>query len=64
MAEQPRNEEAIFLAALEKPTAEERNAFVEGACAGDPELLGRVRELLKNHDESAGPLDSPPPRFG
>jgi serine/threonine protein kinase/tetratricopeptide (TPR) repeat protein/DNA-binding beta-propeller fold protein YncE len=61
MAEPARDEKAIFLAALEKTTPAERNAFVEGACAGDPELLERVRELLESHDESVGPLDSPPP---
>ncbi len=60
MAERARDEKAIFLAALEKATSQERNAFVEGACAGDPELLERVRELLESHDESVGPLDSPP----
>ena len=52
--------EAIFLACLEKPTPPERAAFAEGACAGRPDLLGRLRELLSAHDESHGPLDSPP----
>ena len=61
MAEHARDEKDIFFAALEKPTPQERNAFVEGACAGDPELLERVRELLATHEESVGPLDSPPP---
>jgi serine/threonine protein kinase len=53
--------EAIFLAALECATAPERLAFVENACAGAPELLGRARKLLRCHEESRGPLDQPPP---
>jgi serine/threonine protein kinase/tetratricopeptide (TPR) repeat protein len=53
--------ESIFLAALERATARERLAFAEEACAGTSELLGRVRELLRCHDESHGPLDAPPP---
>jgi serine/threonine protein kinase len=60
MNEQSRDEEAIFLAALEKTTPQERDAFAEAACAGDQKLLERVRELLDSHDDSAGPLDSPP----
>ena len=45
MVEHARDEKAIFLAALEKTTPEERNAFLEGACAGDSGLLERVKEL-------------------
>ena len=52
--------EAIFLAALEKAGPRERLAYVEEACAGNPELLGRLRELLHSHEESHGPLDAPP----
>src|SRR5262245_43181790 len=51
--------EAIFMAALDKPTQQERIAYIEGACAGDPPLLARVRELLDAHAESQGPLDAP-----
>jgi serine/threonine protein kinase len=53
--------EAIFMAALEKETPQERAAYVEGACAGNLELLQRVLELLKAHEDSQGPLDAPPP---
>jgi serine/threonine protein kinase/WD40 repeat protein/tetratricopeptide (TPR) repeat protein len=53
--------EAVFLAALDKTSPQERAAYVEGACAGKPELLGRVRELLASHEGSRGPLDGPPP---
>jgi eukaryotic-like serine/threonine-protein kinase len=61
MSQQARDEKAIFLAALEKSTPPERSAFLEEACAGDPALLERVKELLVTHEESRGPLDSPPP---
>jgi serine/threonine protein kinase/tetratricopeptide (TPR) repeat protein len=56
--------EAVFLAALERPTPRERAAYVEGACAGNLELLERLRELLASHEESKGPLDAPPPGLG
>lgn len=64
MSEQARDEKAIFLAALDKSTPSERFALVERACAGDPALLERVKELLSSHEESKGPLDSPPPGVG
>ncbi|MBP7937725.1 MAG: tetratricopeptide repeat protein [Phycisphaerae bacterium] len=60
MCQQGKDEKAIFLAALEKRTPPERSAFLEAACAGDPALLERVKELLATHEESRGPLDSPP----
>jgi eukaryotic-like serine/threonine-protein kinase len=64
MTEHARNAEAIFLAALDKATSQERAAYVEATCAGDFELLGRVRELLSCHAESQGPLDAPPQGLG
>src|SRR5262245_60719513 len=56
--------EAVFLAALDRPTPGDRAAFVEQACAGKPELRRRVRELLAAHEESQGPLDVPPADLG
>jgi serine/threonine protein kinase len=61
MSEQGHEVEAVFLAALDRATPEERAAYVEQACAGRPDLLERVRELLASHDESRGPLDAAPP---
>ena len=52
--------EKLFLAALERATPQDRAEFVEAACAGQPELLRRLRDLLASHDESRGPLDAPP----
>jgi serine/threonine protein kinase/Flp pilus assembly protein TadD len=60
MAEQ-QDAEAIFFAALDRANPAERSAYVEGACAGNPALLARVRELLASHDETHGPLDAAPP---
>jgi serine/threonine protein kinase/Flp pilus assembly protein TadD len=54
------NVEAVFMAALDKRTPQERLAFVEVACAGNLPLLQRVRELLNAHEEARGPLDAPP----
>ena len=43
-------EQALFTAALAKPTAE-RAAFLEGACHGDPALRQRLEALLAAHDQ-------------
>jgi serine/threonine protein kinase len=51
------DEKAVFVAALELPDAKEREAYLQEACAGHPELLGRLRELLSAHEQSQGPLD-------
>ncbi len=64
MTEHARDAEAIFLAALDKTTPQGRVAYVEATCAGDPELLRRVRELLSCHEASQGLLDVPPPGLG
>jgi eukaryotic-like serine/threonine-protein kinase len=58
MSEQAKDAEAIFLAALEKPT-DACAAYVEAACAGQLDLLQRVRRLLEAHAETKGPLDVP-----
>jgi eukaryotic-like serine/threonine-protein kinase len=48
----------IFHAALERPEAE-RDAFLEAACAGSPELLARVRSLLERDGRTEPLLDQP-----
>ncbi len=40
----------IYHAALALPRSE-RNSFVTNACAGDPDLLGKVNSLLKTDDD-------------
>src|SRR5689334_16665584 len=64
MTNLPPNEEAIFLAALARNTTQERAAYLDGACAGNPELRRRLDELLESHDQSSGPFDAPPPGLG
>src|SRR5436305_7577583 len=54
------DEKAVFVAALALPGAKERETYLQAACAGHPELLGRLRELLSAHEESQGPLDRRP----
>ena len=48
----PRQRE-VFLKALEKPTAAERAAFLDGACGGDVELRAAVETLLADHREDS-----------
>src|SRR5262245_22228078 len=58
------DEKDVFLAALALPGGEERQAYLQAACAGHPELLGRLRDLLSAHEESQGPLDRLPAAQG
>ncbi len=58
------DEKDIFVAALALPDAKEREAYLQEACAGHAELLGRLRELLSAHAESQGPLDRRPAALG
>src|SRR5574339_469838 len=45
----PRSEKEIFFEALEKPTPQERAAFLDGACGANPTLRAKVEALLANH---------------
>jgi serine/threonine protein kinase/WD40 repeat protein len=47
-------EESIFGRALEFSSAEAQKAFVEGACADDQELSGRIRKLLAASEGADG----------
>jgi hypothetical protein len=49
----------IYHAALALPT-DQRAAFVEGACAGDDDLLSEVESLLSAHDEAGEFIEAPP----
>src|SRR5262245_55097058 len=46
------NEDSIFLAALEKGSAEARAAFLDEACAGNAELRDSVERLLRAHERA------------
>src|SRR5262245_55449665 len=54
------DEKAIFVAALALADAQDRESYLQEACAGRPELLARLRTLLSAHEESQGPLDRGP----
>src|SRR6185436_13000887 len=47
------NERAIFTEALDRDTPDDRAAYLDEACAGDPVLRARVEALLRSH-EGAG----------
>ncbi len=50
-------EEALFAAALEKPTPAERAAFLDTECGADVGLRQRLEELLAAHEQAPGILD-------
>jgi serine/threonine protein kinase/Tfp pilus assembly protein PilF len=64
MSDQPKDAKGIFLVAVEKPTPDERAAFLDAACAEDAALRQRVEALLQAHDEPAGILQEATPSPG
>src|ERR1044072_594235 len=53
------NEQAIFSAALDIPSARDRAAYLDKACGGDPMLRQQVEALLSAHERSGVFLDVP-----
>jgi eukaryotic-like serine/threonine-protein kinase len=53
--------EAIFFAALEKPTPEDRAAFLDAECNGDGDLRRRVERLLHAHPQVGSFLEPAQP---
>jgi serine/threonine protein kinase/Flp pilus assembly protein TadD len=53
------NERDLFLAALKKPDATERSAFLAAACDGDSKLRQGVERLLREHEQLGSYLESP-----
>lgn len=51
----------VFANALECPSEEERQAYLERTCAGAPELRKRVEELLRAHKNPAAVIDRAAP---
>jgi WD40 repeat protein/serine/threonine protein kinase/tetratricopeptide (TPR) repeat protein len=51
----------IFLAALEKSSATEREAFLLEVCGADQALRDQVGALLRQHEQGSDFLESPPP---
>ncbi len=54
------NEESLFLAALEMPTAEERREFLAAACGDDTALRERIERLLVADRRATGILEHSP----
>jgi tetratricopeptide (TPR) repeat protein len=52
------DEEALFAAALDKPTPAERQAFLDGACVGDGALRRRLGRLLAADERTSGILEA------
>src|SRR5215467_10327214 len=52
-------EREIFLKALERPSATERAAFLDGACGNDASLRARLNSLLQVHADDSF-LEEPP----
>src|SRR5262245_16728212 len=51
--------EAIFFAALEKGSPQERAAYLDEACAGDPDLRRRVEKMLAAQARAGTFLEQP-----
>jgi eukaryotic-like serine/threonine-protein kinase len=59
MATDPRRVKELFIAALEVPDLQDRQAFLERECAGDADLRQRLEALLKAHENPASVLERP-----
>ena len=54
----------VFLAAVERASPDQREAFLRQACGADEELRRQVGALLRRHDQAGSFLESPPPPTG
>src|SRR5262245_43870270 len=59
MQPDPRQVESLFAAALERPSDTERLAYLDSACAGQPELRRRVDAFLQAHGQAGSFLETP-----
>ena len=57
------NVDDIYLDALGREALEARSAYLEDACAGNPELRCRVERLLEAHQKVGSFLESPAPEI-
>ena len=60
MTDQTIDEEVLFHAARRLESPEERNAFIDRECAGDPDCAQRLRGLLAIHDRETGDDEETP----
>jgi WD40 repeat protein/serine/threonine protein kinase len=61
MSASVKNEQAIFVAAVGQVPPDRWEEYARAACAGDEQLLARVRQLLRAHAEAGSFLDAPAP---
>jgi hypothetical protein len=54
------DEEAIFAAALQKNSVDEREVYLDDACQGNPRLRAEIAELLDAYQSAGSFLDNPP----
>jgi hypothetical protein len=59
MAADPRRVKELFVAALDLPDPEARQAFLERECGSDADLRQRLLVLLQAHDDPASALNQP-----
>jgi len=59
MSSKAPTEKSIFLHAVEIESPDERSAFVDESCQGNPRLRAAVLALLREHERKISPLDSP-----
>jgi WD40 repeat protein/serine/threonine protein kinase len=53
------NEQTLFAEALERTKPEERAAFLDQACRGDPAVRQRIERLLAQHEHAGSFLEAP-----
>jgi hypothetical protein len=58
MGERRKDIKAVFSEALERKTAEERAAYLDGVCGDDAALRSEFESLLRVHDEAGDFLAS------
>src|SRR5262245_60832955 len=63
MAHEPLDEKAVFTSARAVASPEERMAYLQVACAQNPEALQRMLALLRVYDQEKSFLESPPSMF-
>src|SRR2546423_10860348 len=54
------NEQTLFAEALERTDPQERTAYLDQACQGNPDLRRRIDRLLAQHRQAGGFLEAPP----
>jgi len=59
MSENRKDVNLAFLEAVEKPTAQERAAYLDEVCRDDPALRAEMESLLVAHDKAGGFLEIP-----